>query len=66
MDRVRNSKDNKALFYALIFFLICLLALAGVSSFNGSSEAREAHVAQSILSHGDWVLPRRDGLVPYG
>lgn len=46
-----------------VFFLIYLATLA-VGPAGGSSEARELHVIDSIISQNEWILPLRNGLIP--
>lgn len=44
--------------------LLILLPLIGLAPIGGSSEAREAHISNLVLQHGEWLLPLRDGLLP--
>ena len=46
------------------FYLFCMILLIGVPLIGGSSEAREAKVVDEIVSHGNWILPLRNGVVP--
>ena len=48
---------------ALVFFAALLPCIA-LPSIGGSSEAREAHVAELIRVTGEWILPLRNGVVP--
>lgn len=50
--------------FALIASLLCALLLLGVPQIGSSSEAREAHIIQTIVSTGEWVLPRRNDVLP--
>lgn len=38
--------------------------MAGTFPIGDSSEAREAQVIDSIYRNGDWLMPRRNGVVP--
>lgn len=61
--RLLTSAIFCAVGFATVHFCI-LLPLAGFSPIGGSSEAREAHIANSILQSGEWVLPLRNGMLP--
>ncbi|MBX7145133.1 MAG: hypothetical protein K1X79_11830 [Oligoflexia bacterium] len=50
---------------SLVALVLCLLLpLVSLGPIGGSSEAREAHIAQIIADTGDWVLPLRNGILP--
>lgn len=56
-------------YFILASVALLLIVRSGIVPIWGSSEAREAHVAQLVadsLSSGtsDWILPLRNGLVP--
>jgi len=45
-------------------YLIFVFLTLGLAPIGGSSEAREAQVIDVILKTGEWILPRRNGIVP--
>lgn len=49
--------------FALVF-LAAIIPFIGVHDLFGSSEAREAHVSRSIVEAGQYILPRRAGIIP--
>ena len=57
---------RKVLMAALLaaLYALALGAFLNLPDIGGSSEAREAHVASVIVEEGEWLLPRRAGLVP--
>lgn len=57
------SPARLPLLLALIFFAVQIPLLPGVP-VAGSSEAREMHVIQAILTRGEWILPDRSGFIP--
>lgn len=44
--------------------LCIFVPLTALGPIGGSSEAREAHIAQIILDQGEWILPLRNGILP--
>lgn len=58
-----SSIRLKALIAGSLFFL-AVCPFLGIAGIWGSTEAREVHVASVIYKSGEWVLPRRNGLVP--
>ncbi len=55
-------KQISPLYPILILVLFALGVL--LPELWGSSEAREAHVVQTILRDGEWILPDRNGIIP--
>jgi 4-amino-4-deoxy-L-arabinose transferase-like glycosyltransferase len=47
-----------------LLLAVSILPVLGLAKISGSSEAREAHVAQVIVNTAEWVLPDRNGFVP--
>jgi 4-amino-4-deoxy-L-arabinose transferase-like glycosyltransferase len=47
-----------------LVYLCVHIALVGRADIGGSSEAREAHVISQVADHGEWILPRRNGIIP--
>lgn len=52
------------LLLALLLFPIVLIYSASFSPIGSSSEAREVHIARIIYETGDWILPKRNGILP--
>jgi 4-amino-4-deoxy-L-arabinose transferase-like glycosyltransferase len=52
-----------SLAFGVLFFLSGVFFL-GLPEISGSSEAREAHIASEILRSGEWILPRRNEVIP--
>lgn len=52
------------LLFAVCMYLAIQLSVVGVADIGGSSEAREAHVISEIVKNNEWVLPRRNGIIP--
>jgi 4-amino-4-deoxy-L-arabinose transferase-like glycosyltransferase len=52
------------LLFAVCIYLAIQISVVGVADIGGSSEAREAHVISEIVKNNDWVLPRRNGIIP--
>ena len=50
--------------FAVAVYLLIQLPLVGRAEIGGSSEAREAHVVSEIVKYNEWVLPRRNGIIP--
>lgn len=50
-------------FGAVLYLLLQALCI-GIAAISGSSEAREAQVADVIIREGSWVLPLRNGVIP--
>ncbi len=62
---VESNQSPTREFLALALILLALfLTLSTVAPIGTSSEAREAHVVQNIVSEGQWILPTRNGLLP--
>ncbi len=49
---------------AVCMYLAIQLSVVGVADIGGSSEAREAHVISEIVKNNEWILPRRNGIIP--
>lgn len=58
-----KSPLSLSLTFGFIFFLSGSIFLS-LPEISGSSEAREAHIASTILRSDEWVLPKRNGIVP--
>lgn len=63
MLQARGAIHPLLLILLAAFFCIIAPTLT-IGPAGGSSEAREMHVAQSILLNHDWILPLRSGLIP--
>ena len=66
--RVKSGSDGRSYLLPQVLFLLgfflLLVSRAYFVPLWGSSEAREAHVAELIAQTGEWILPSRNGLVP--
>jgi len=49
---------------ALFLFPLFLIYCASLAPVGSSSEAREVHIAQIMYETGDWILPKRNGILP--
>lgn len=58
----RTSILSVDLTLVLSFFIVGLASIS-IAPLWGSSEAREVHIAWTLLHGGDWILPSRDGIV---
>ncbi|MDE7179885.1 MAG: glycosyltransferase family 39 protein [Muribaculaceae bacterium] len=64
----RNDLFNVRTGWWYVAICVCLITLPflGLTDFNTKGEPREAVVAYSILSQGDWILPSNNGgEIPY-
>lgn len=60
------DEDTLPLHYVLVplLFLLIMLPLIGLVPLGNSTEAREAHVVAIMQGSGEWILPRRFGIIP--
>lgn len=58
----RNPIQRTLLWLLALICLVTLLPFLGDTLFNTRGEPREAIVAQSMLAHGNWILPVNNGV----
>lgn len=62
---IDTKREDTRLYWALVILSFALIPCLGCYDFFTRGEAREALVAQSMLSSNDWTLPRTyNGSVP--
>ncbi len=64
MEAITGRVPLGLLLFAVCMYLAIQLSVVGVADVGGSSEAREAHVISEIVKNNEWVLPRRNGIIP--
>ena len=55
---------SKLIILCSLLFVITAVPLLGLPIVGSSSEARELHIAHIISQSGEWLLPRRGGILP--